>query len=960
MINRNRRVNTWGALIGATLLSSAVSVPAFAEDDAMLEEVVVTGSRIKRDAGSYTGPMTTLLGETVTQSPNFSLNDALLEMPAIGSQGLSRNNANGGRGSNYSGIHQLNPERTLTLFNGKRTVSNIQSSLSMGVDLQSFPVNMIDRVEVLADGASSIYGSDAVAGVINLIPKTNFEGFEVSIGAGSPSEDGGDHVDAGLLFGITGDRGFFTAAISYVDDGDVDYQDRDFSQIPILGQLDVGGGQILTLMGSGIPPEGRILETGAGVIFKPDASTGLSYQPYDTFCLSNTNGADASGSLGCILNQGHRFNYNDIPTGVSLVNENQAVNFSGIGEYTFDNGMVGYISTILAHREGRLNFTPLPIQGAAGRFTDLIQVPFDHPLLPSDARSLVQGARAANCAALGDPAAEAACLANPNFQMSWRGLDAGPRTFDYDSDTIAATIGLRGSFDNNWEWDVWATVGRSELFEVTKGQVNVGNLQIAVNPDACALVSSCPKDANGDPTLNIFGRSAKTQEEINFITFDDIENTEFDMVHFAAAISGEVGDLGAGPIGLAFGAEYRDESGGVQPSGIVQLGDSGGNFNGPTDGSYDVTEIYGEVSIPLLQDSPGAEELNLDLAVRWSDYSTFGDEATYKAAVSWAPIETLRFRGTYATGYRAPNILELFGGIADTFQSVVDPCTAPIGNVNVQANCTAAGVPVGFVQPAAQLKISAGGNEELDAETSDSFSVGAVWEPDFAQLRVSLDWYDAEIDDAIGTPDPVNVITACYNSPGGSLSAPECDRLGRGPAGDIVRFDLLNENVAKIETSGIDLDVAYSMNVGFGDLEVNWMVNYLDEWKQTLVSGFEEDRTGQVAGAVSSWAAYPELRSTVNARLTRDNWFAGLTYRYIDEMEAVDVIGFGTLEPDADAVHYVDLDFGYEVGQWNFFAGVQNVTDEEPPYVTDVSVNTSTVYDFLGRFYFARATYTIQ
>ncbi len=957
MFNANLRACTLGALSGAVLLSSTLaSFPSFAEE-AMVEEVIVTGSRIKRDAGSYTGPMTTLSGETIAQNPNFSLNDALLEMPAIGSQGISRNDANGGRGSNYIGIHQLEPQRTLTIFNGKRTVSNIQSSTSMGVDLQSFPVNMIDRVEVLADGASSIYGSDAVAGVINLIPRNDFEGFEISFGAGSPSEDGGDHLDAGLLFGITGDRGFFTAGLTYVDDGDVDYQERDWAQIPLLGAVDVGGGTVLNLVGSGIPPEGRALE--AGIIFLPNPDTGESFQPYDTFCLSGGPGSDGTGSVDCILNQGHRFNYNDIPTGVSLLNANQAVNFVGVGEYTFDNEVTAYVTVNLAHREGELNFTPLPIQGAAGRFIDLIQVPLDHHLLPADASAVIQSARATTCAGLtGD--AQVTCLANPNFQMNWRGLDAGPRTFNYDSDTYSATVGFRGTFNDLWEWDVWATVGRSELYEVTDGQVNVGNLAIAVNADACAFVSSCPKDANGLPTLNIFGRSAKTPEEIAYITFDDIERTEYDMVHLAATVTGEVGELQGGPIGVGFGIEYRDESGGVQTSGVVQAGDSGGNFAEPTSGDYDVTELYAEVSLPFLQGEPGAEELSLDLAVRYSDYSTFGSESTYKASVSWAPIEELRFRGTYATGYRAPNILELFGGIADTFQSVVDPCTAPITDPNIQANCAAAGVPLGFVQPAAQLKISAGGNETLDAETSESFSVGLVWEPDFAALRVALDWYDTEIDDAIGNPDPVNVITACYTSPNGSLSAPDCSRLGRGPAGDVVRFDLLNENLATIETSGVSLDLSYNVGLEIGDVEVNWLVNYLDEWVQTTAAGVVEDRTGQVAGAVSDWAAYPEIRSNLNVRFNRDNWWLGMTYRYLDEMEAVDVIGFGTLEPKADAVHYVDLDAGMTIGAWNVTAGVQNVSDEEPPYVTDVSINTSTAYDFLGRFYYGRVTYTLQ
>ncbi len=959
MFKTNLRGGTLGALTGAILLSSSIySMPSFAQDD-VIEELVVTGSRIKRDAGSYTGPMTTLLGETVTQNPNYSLNDALLEMPAIGSQGTSRNNSNGGRGANFSGIHQLNPERTLTIFNGRRAVPTIRDSLGLGVDLQSFPVNMIDRVEVLADGASSIYGSDAVAGVINLIPKTDFDGFEISVGAGSPSEDGGDHVDAGVLFGITGDRGFFTAGLTYVDDGDVDFQERDFSQIPVLGQF-VAGGNTLTLVGSGIPPEGRVLEPGAGILFKPDPTNGASYQNYDTFCLGGGPGSDGSGSIDCILNQGHRFNYNDIATGVSLINENQAVNFSGLGEYEFENGVTGYINVNLAHREGRLNFTPLPVQGAAGRFTDLIQVPLNHHLLPADALGVIQGARDANCAALPPGDAQDACLANPNFQMSWRGLDAGPRTFDYDSDTMQATVGFRGVFENDWEWDVWFTAGRSELFEITNGQLNVGNLQIAVDAAACSLIASCPKDAAGLPTLNIFGRSPKTQAEISYITFDDETRTDYDMIHFAGTLSGEFGDLQGGPIGVALGAEYRQEQGGVKVSGIVQLGDSGGNFAEPTSGEYDVSEIYAEFSFPFLSGEAGAEELSMDVALRWSDYDTFGDESTYKVSLMYAPIDTLKFRGTVATGYRAPNILELFGGTADTFQSVVDPCTAPIGDPNVQANCTAAGVPAGFVQPAAQLKISAGGNPNLDAETSDSFSFGVVWEPDFASLRVAADWYDVEVEDAIGNPDPVNVITACYNSPGGSLSAADCDRIGRGPAGDVVRFDLLNENLATIETSGLDLDVVYNLSTDMGDVEVNWLVNYLDEWKQTTGTGVVEDRTGKAAGLVSDWAAYPEIRSNLSVRLIRDSWWVGLTYRYLDEMEAVDVIGLGTLEPETDAMHYVDLDGGFDMGAWRFTAGVQNVSDEEPPYVTDVSANTSAIYDFLGRFYYSRVSYTLQ
>lgn len=949
------KANRPGIRAFVLLLPLTPAAPAAAQE--VIEEVIVTGSRIARDAGTYVGPMTTLDGDSIRTNPTYSLNDQLLQLPSIGAQGTNRNLSNGGRGANFSGIHQLEPERTLTLYNGRRTVSTIRDTLGLGVDLQSFPVNMVDRVEVLADGASTIYGSDAIAGVINIIPKSDVDGIELSIGGGTPSDPGGDHFDAGVLFGLSGEHGFFTAGVTYIFDGDVDDQERDWAKIPLLGTLD-DDGQVLNLVGSGIPPEGRALE--AGIIFLPNPETGESFQLYDTFCLGGGPGSDGSGSIGCILNQGHRFNYNDIPSGVSLINENRNINFSAIGEYEFDT-VTGYLDVNLSHREGRLNFTPLPVQGAAGRFTDLIQVPYGNPNIPTDALAFIQDAHVAVCndpeqTAPGDAAA---CLASPDFQMSWRGLDLGPRTFDYDSDTLSGTLGMRGDlelFARAWQWDAWFTVGRSDLYEVTRGQLNVAKLQTAVDPAACALDASCPKDAAGNPTLDIFGRSPKTADEIAYTTFDDQERTRYDMVHAAATMTGDLLELPAGPVGVAAGVEWREEKGSVDPSGVVQSGDSGGNFAEPTSGKYEVAEVYAEFSIPLIGGAPLAEELSLDVAGRYSDYDTFGSEFTYKFALAWAPLESLRFRGTYATGYRAPNVLELFGGVADTFQSVTDPCTAPIANPNVQANCTAAGVPPGFVQPAAQLKISAGGNEDLDAETSESFSVGVVWQPEFAPLRVSVDWYDVQVDDAVGTPDPVTVIRTCYNSPGGSLSAPECSRIDRGPAGDVVRFDLLNENLATIKTSGIDLDATYTVATGVGQIQIDWLLNYLDEYKETSDTGVVSDRTGLVAGLVSDWAAYPEFRSNLAVTLARDTWSAAITYRYLDEMDVFDVIEFDNVHTTTDAQHYIDLEGRYDLDAWSFQVGVENVTDEEPPYVPDVSVNTSGIYDFLGRFFYARAS----
>ena len=963
------------ASLGVLFAIAGLPQFVFAGEEQVIEEVIVTGSRIARSAGSYVGPMTTLIGDTVRDQANYSLNDSLLKLPSIGAQGTARNNSNGGRGANFSGIHQLAPERTLTMYDGRRHVSTIQSTLGLGVDLQGFPVNMIDRVEILADGASAVYGSDAIAGVINLIPLKNFNGFELSLGAGTPQDDGGDHLDYGAVLGVSGDAGFFTAAVTFVKDDDVDYQDRDFSKIPLLGSLDLGGGTVLNLVGSGIPPEGR--HPNAGIIFKPDPATGLSYTPYDTFCETTDQGGDASLSIQCILNQGIRFNYNDIPTGISLINENKSINFGMVGEYELEAGATVYLHANLAHREGTLNFTPLPIADAAGKFTTLIQVPYTNPNIPADAFDfLVAADHLALTDTDGDGVIDTPALGCADVldvltcpftatQMWWRGLDLGPRVFDYDSDTLQATLGIKGDFsfaDRDWSYDVWYTGGRSELFEVTKDQINVQKLTNAVDPVLCAADSECPKDALGNPTLDIFGRGAKSDQEKSYLLFDDQERTDYDMYHFAATLAGDIFEAPAGPVGFSAGVEYRKEKGGVQTSGVVQAGDSGGNFAEPTKGDYDVKEVFAEFSIPLLGGQSFAEELTLDVAGRFSDYDTFGSKGTYKLSLGWAPLEQVRFRGVISTGYRAPNILELFGGVADNFLTVSDPCiaSAQAADANRLANCAADGVGPGFIQNASQLKISAGGNPGLDAEESDTWSVGFVWHAEFADLRVALDWYDVEITDAIGTPDPVTVITTCYDSPGGTLSAPECARIGRGPTGSVVRFDLLNENLAKIETRGLDLDATYMLDTEFGSFQFNWLLNYLDEYVETSETGVVSDRTGMVAGLVSDWAAYPDYRSNFTTKFSRDEWSVSLSWRYLDEMDVFDVIEFDNVHTKADAVNYFDLHGTYNINAWSLHAGIENLTDEEPPYVTDVSANTSGIYDFLGRVYFARATWSLQ
>ncbi len=927
-------------LAAASICTLPAGLPAAPVHSEQLEEIRVTGSRISRNPADYVGSMAIIEGPDIELTPNYSVQDMLLKLPSIGLQGTSRNNPDSGRGANFTGIHQLTPERTLVLLNGRRMVHTIRDSLGLGVDMQSFPINMIDSIEVLADGASAIYGSDAVAGVINVKTK-RFQGIELNAGAGSPEDPGGDSHNAGLVAGFTGERGHVTLAATFVDTGKVDFQQRNWSRVPILGQLD-DDGTILTLMGSGIPPEGR--QPDAGIIFKPDPATGASFQPYDTFGFSGLNGSAGDGSLQSILDTGHRFNYSDIEKGLSLLNESQVMNGSIIGELDLDNAAV-YYELLGTHREGTLKYTPLPIADALGGFTNLLQVPFSNPHIPADAIPAIR-------AAVGPDATQ--------FQMWWRALDLDNRLFRYNSDTMKATVGLRGNLPflmDGWNYDAWFTYGRSTLDEVTHNQVNVAKLQTALKPAACKLDPGCPRDAVGNPTLDIFGRGAKSQAEKDYILFDDEDATRYEMWHLAGALTGELWSLPGGPIGVAAGLEWRHESGSAVPSATVQAGHSGGNFSEPTEGDFSVWELFAEFHLPLLEGRTFARELALDAAARYSDYNTVGSEATFKLGLHWAPHNDIHLRGVYATGFRAPNILESFGGTSDTFPTVADPCNTAADlyrdNAAVRENCAGQGIPANYVQNASQLKISAGGNPELKPETSDSFTVGVVWTPDAVEnLSLAIDYYDVQVDDAINTPDPVDVIQTCYTTP--NLAAPECARIGRGPSGTITRFDLLNENLARLETSGIDLSAGYVLSTGFGDVSFTGNVNWLNEYVETTDAGAVSDRTDMVAGNVSDWAGYPEWRSNLSMTFSRNNWTIGGSWRYLDAMDIFDTIDFDNVHESVDAVNYFDLFGNYQGDVINVTIGAENLTDEAPPYVPDVALNTSSIYDYLGRFYFVR------
>lgn len=637
-----------------------------------------------------------------------------------------------------------------------------------------------------------------------------------------------------------------------------------------------------------------------------------------------------------------------------LVSDSRVINGAITGELELDRAVL-YYELLGMHREGSLGYPPMPIADVGGRFTDLLQVPFSNPHIPADAVPVIRAAVGADAT---------------RFKVWWRAADMPTRVFNHDSDTMKTTVGLQGKLPalaGGWEYDAWLTYGRSTLEHSLSNDVNLVRLQTALDPVACGRDPACPKDSRGNPTLDIFGRGAKSREEIDYVLFNnEWYAARYKFWHLAGTLTGELGSSPAGPVGVATGLEWRHEEGNVQTSEATRAGHSS-RYQRPIQGDFSVWEVFAELHAPLLADHSFAQELSLDAALRYSDYNSVGSEATFKLDLHWSPINGLRVRGGYATGFRAPNILESSGPQRYSFPKVADPCNSAAqlyrDNATVRANCARQGIPADYVQNAAasRLKNLWGNNLELEPETSDSFSVGLLWTPDEVEnLSLAVDYYDVRVDKTIIAITSASSILTCYTTP--DLAAPACARIGRGPSGAITRFDSLNENLGRLETSGIDLKASWTLLTDFGEIGFTGNVNWLNEYVETIdvdgasaVQRYRQDRTDMVAGGFfSSWSGYPEWRSNLSVTFSRNNWTLGGAWRYLDAMDVFDHVQFDNIHTTVDAVNYFDLFGNYRGDTFNITLGAENLTDESPPYVPDTTFNTSSIYDYLGRFYYVR------
>lgn len=913
-----------GGLVGA-VAPSGVSAQE-------VEEVVVTGSRIRRSDLTSISPISVLSDADLKASGSPTLENFLQDQPSTlggADYGSSVNNGNPGLATVQ--LRGLGPNRTLVLLNGHRPAS---ASTDGFVDLNMIPTAIIERVEILRDGASTVYGSDAIAGVVNIITKKDFEGFQLDAGYDETDESDGKQYNLALTWGQNFDRGHIVLVGQYTERDEILQRDRSFSDCPL--QDASGGGQ----------------ECGGSGTTTP-AQTIPVIDNLDTYVVDQTTGEvrpfNAAGDA-----------YNFAASSIMVTPQDVYSMYADASYMIVEEGFSTLNATMEAgfsNRESNQRLAPV------GTFWGPT-VPASNPF---------------------NPFGVAQCGANPNCTtpqdvgIARRLAESQGRTFNQDDNSWRFVLGLDGEFENGWAWNTIYNYADWSGSSRDGGRGVEPNVNGMVDP-LCEVNANCtPLAGTGIAPWDPFNSNTLTEEQLTYGTVAINERDKSKLRVWQVNLTGDMMglfELPGGEPAWALGYENRTERASSEPDAGAALDAVYGVTANPTSGSYDVDEIYGELSLPLLAGMPFAELLTIEGSFRWSDYDFVPSDTTYKVGVEWAPISDIRFRYTYGEGFRAPNITERFLGEQQTAASYADPCANwdTSGNPTIIANCGPGGdnLAPGFVPNAPQASTIEGGNPDLQPEESTAWTAGFVLTPSFFEnFSLAVDYWDIKIDDAVGTAGTGNVITRCYNSAnftddlcqfligptlvgeGASSVAP----ARRNVQNQVTGILLTNQNLSEFKTKGIDVQADYAFDTQIGRFSIDVTGTYVDEYTYTpVVGGAAEELKGKFGidpFNKNAITAFPEWAVNTQVGFVRDNWGANLLFRWFDSTED----GIGDCEVcTAEDKLYTDLQGFYEWDNMVFTLGVLNLTDEDPPYVTNYDdMNTLHYsYDTAGRYFYGR------
>ena len=927
------------------VLAALAGGPALAQDTqtaqpaSQTETIQVTGTRIRNTDAQAANPITVISSEDIAKERSTTVEDVLKKLPSIDfSAGITANSNNGGDGAAEIGLRNLGPTRTLILVNGYRFPNTDTQGSSTAVDLNSIPVQMIDRIEVLRDGAASIYGADALAGVVNIITKQHYNGVEIHGSVGETSYADGLTYSAGSVMGSDFDRGNILIDVETSHRDPILQSARDWSTSNFIG-TDREGANVssklpfLTGKIGGVGPTLAFIGPGNVV---PVTSSALSSQPGLIF-------SPANGRYFFDLTQ-----QPDLTSGL----ESKQINVSG--HYDILPNVTAVLEAFYTDRTSHEQLNPEPLSSTitTGIYPGLV-IP---ALLPDGTPNPM------------NPYGKD--ITNANL----RPFGGGLRVTEPEVQTYRVRAGLEGTVFSNYNWQIGYVYGQSDAENKTAGDVNFYHLGQETGQFACGVdvISGCH-------VANFF--KPLTSADIAYLEYTDIDNSQLEEDYFYANISGPVYHLPAGDVSMAFGVEQRNEGGFDHPDSVRIAGDADSDAQ-PTQGSYSVSSGYVELNAPILKDLPFVKSLTLDASARYDYYTSFGRALTWKGSVDYAVTDDFRFRGSDSTGFRAPQIKELFGGKFQTFPTYNgDPCaakpdgTAVGGSAAGSAACNNALKSVGvdpktFVSqldavPAPQVPDIAGGNAGLKPETSQEFTVGMVFTPHWVQgLSVSTDYWNIHIRSAIqdGGVDPNSIVAACYNQ----NNPAACGAITRSSlTGDITAVQTPNVNFGYENAQGIDFDVSYgfdSAGVGLQDVmpghfQISGDAQYL------LKDDIEnpDGTVNQLAGTYNTTLAKvePRWKARLMVDYSQDAWSVDLAERYTGGVKNDQGSG-DFLANEAPGSVFTDVSGTYTYRNVSVTVGVDNLFDKDPPPITGdlCACNglSTGAYDFTGRFVYMKGS----
>ncbi len=795
------------------------------------QRVEITGSRIRSLAADSASPLQIITAEEIAKSGVVNIQELLLKSPLLGTPTISRTNSafnTSSAGVATVDLRNLGTARTLVLINGRRVVSGVPGDQS--VDLNTIPTAFIERVEILTGGASAQYGSDAVAGVVNIILKKSMEGVSLDAQIGQSSEGDDKRKQFSLTFGTTGNNGrtSLMGHLALSDQGAVYSRDRARSAVD---QISLG------TQGSAATRRPEDLFTPRVPFFSGFTPQGYFFTDNNIFTYdragnvvpANTNGTGGAEATGFNRSE---FRSIAVPTKRAL--------FAAKAEHAITDQHSIFLEGTYALSKTSTRIEPFPLasddiyvasggQVPAGAIVNGLLV--RNPLIPDHIFNDISDTD-------GDGI--------PDYFFTRRMSEVGARGNKADRDTFRFVTGLKGDLTKSLAYDAYVGFGATKEAQTSSGQVNVLNFRYALDavPDTTdvngngntteAICRDATARAQGCQPANVFGRGALSGGALAYVLAPGSLTTFTSQRLAGLQVSGEVATLPAGPVGMAVGAEYRKEAARTEFDALQQAGLNAGNAIPRTEGSFDVSELFAEVRVPLLKGLPGVNSLSALMAVRGSDYSTIGSVTSWNAGLEWKISGDFKLRASQTLATRAPNINELFSPPSQNFPTgLVDPClgvtaastgttsdrcrAAPGVNANIAANGS-------FIQTQADQQGVSGfdrGNPSLQEEKAKSFTAGLVFTPrDVRGLVVSLDYFKIDIDDAIVPTPRQFILQQCYSGDAGLCQFIKRRPAAQGPnsAGSLDEVDSGQTNSGGSGVEGVDLTVTYPMNLGPGRL----------------------------------------------------------------------------------------------------------------------------------------------